>query len=127
MHDAARPCLSLQLLGSLLRELKGDQVGGLLAVPAKDTLKASNAEHRVLATIDRSTIWQAQTPQMFRYGLLKNALSNAIRDGINITDEASAMESDGHQPRLIKGDARNIKITTPDDLALAEFLLGPKF
>lgn len=129
VHDAARPCLSTELLDRLITLLYHDDVGGILAVPAKDTLKRSykcdpNGVAQIDTTLDRSTVWQAQTPQMFRLGLLKNALHNALQQGVNITDEASAIEWSGYAPKLIEGDSRNIKVTTPDDLALAEFLLA---
>jgi len=129
VHDAARPCLSTTLLDSLIEQLQGDDVGGILAVPAKDTLKQSyeydsNGVAQIDKTLDRSTVWQAQTPQMFRLGLLQNALHAALQQGVSITDEASAIEWSGHSPKLIEGDSRNIKVTTPDDLALAEFLLA---
>lgn len=127
VHDAARPCLSVNLLDSLIQQLKSDEIGGILAVPANDTLKRANSEQRIESTMDRSTIWQAQTPQMFRYGLLKNAINHSISNNIEITDEASALESMGYMPKLIKGDARNLKVTTPDDIDLAEFLLNSKY
>ena len=123
VHDAARPCLTSDLLASLINQLRCDDIGGLLAVPAKDTLKLSNQDQSVDSTIDRSTIWQAQTPQMFRYGILKNALGNALEQGLDITDESSSLEHAGYKPKLIEGDSRNLKVTTPDDLVLAKFLL----
>jgi len=124
VHDAARPCLSSDLLQYLIDQLREDEVGGILAVPVKDTLKRANNNQRIDSTIDRSIVWQAQTPQMFRYGLLKQALSSALEHGFEITDEASSIERSGYQPKLIEGDARNLKVTTPDDLELAAFLLG---
>ncbi len=123
VHDAARPCLSNHLLERLIEQLRDDDVGGLLAVPAKDTLKQASQNQRSLATLDRSTIWQAQTPQMFRYGVLRESLIRALKQGVDITDEASAVEASGYQPKLVEGDARNLKVTTPDDLQLAEYLL----
>ncbi len=126
VHDAARPCFTHALLSRLIDELAEDDVGGILAVRAKDTLKQASAEPRIECTIDRANIWHAQTPQMFRYGLLKRALSDALAAGATITDEASAMEWAGHKPKLVAGDARNIKVTTPDDLVFAEFLLQSK-
>jgi 2-C-methyl-D-erythritol 4-phosphate cytidylyltransferase len=126
VHDAARPCLSSALLEHLIDSLRDDEVGGILAVPAKDTLKRASKAQTIMATVDRSDIWQAQTPQMFRYGILKAALTSAIEQNLNITDEASALEYMGYQPKLVVGDAGNLKVTTPEDLALAEFLLsGP--
>jgi len=125
VHDAARPCLSALTLQRLFDELEGEEVGGILAIPAQDTLKlqvkGSNAQ--IDKTLDRSTIWQAQTPQMFRYKLLKDALSSALEHNIEITDEASALEMAGYQPRLIEGEARNQKITQPEDFKMAEFFL----
>jgi 2-C-methyl-D-erythritol 4-phosphate cytidylyltransferase len=126
VHDAARPCLSDELLSKLINRLRDDDVGGILAIPVKDTLKRANKFQTISATIDRADIWQAQTPQMFRYGLLKAALTLAIEQKIDITDEASSLENSGYEAKLIEGDARNLKVTTPEDLALAAFLLKPK-
>jgi 2-C-methyl-D-erythritol 4-phosphate cytidylyltransferase len=117
VHDAARPNLAAADLDRLLVELAHDEVGGLLAVPAKDTLKRAGADGRVSETLDRSVVWQAFTPQMFRLGPLQRALADARVAGVNITDEASAMEWAGHAPRLIEGRSDNIKITRPEDLA----------
>ncbi|MFT6407031.1 MAG: 2-C-methyl-D-erythritol 4-phosphate cytidylyltransferase [Arenicella sp.] len=126
VHDAARPCLSAVLLAKLIDCLRDDQVGGILAVPAKDTLKRATADQTISSTVDRADIWQAQTPQMFRYGLLKAALTTAIEQGVETTDEASSLEYCGYQAKLIEGDSRNLKITTPEDFAIAEFLLNTK-
>ncbi len=123
VHDAARPCLSSQMLQRFVTQLRGEDVGGIMAVRAKDTLKRSTANDCIEATIDRSDIWQAQTPQMFRYGILEKALNQAIEHGAEITDEASSIELLGHQPKLVEGDARNLKVTTREDLELVEFLL----
>jgi len=117
VHDAARPNLSRFDLDLLLFELANDPVGGLLAVPARDTLKRAGADGRVLETVDRSLIWQAYTPQMFRLGALHRALADALQAGVAITDEASALEWAGQAPRLIEGRADNLKITRPEDLA----------
>jgi 2-C-methyl-D-erythritol 4-phosphate cytidylyltransferase len=116
VHDAARPNLSRFDLDLLLSELADDSVGGLLAVPARDTLKRAGADGRVLQTIDRSCVWQAYTPQMFRCSALQQALAEALVAGVAITDEASAMEWAGHAPRLIEGRADNLKVTRPEDL-----------
>jgi len=126
VHDAARPCLRDDVLQSMLEQLQHDDVGGILAIPAKDTLKQSFSDTlpRIEKTLDRSHVWQAQTPQMFRYKLLKDALKQALESKVNITDESSALEWAGYQPRLIEGDSRNLKVTTPDDLVFAEFLLN---
>lgn len=116
VHDAARPNLARSDLDLLLAELAGDPVGGLLAVPARDTLKRAGPDGRVRETVDRATIWQAYTPQMFRLGELQRALADALLAGVAITDEASAMEWAGHAPRLIEGRADNLKVTRPEDL-----------
>ncbi|MNC05995.1 2-C-methyl-D-erythritol 4-phosphate cytidylyltransferase [compost metagenome] len=116
VHDAARPNLSRDDLNLLLGELAEDPVGGLLAVPARDTLKRAGKDGRVRETIDRSVIWQAYTPQMFRLGQLHRSLADALVSRANITDEASALEWAGHAPRLIEGRADNMKITRPEDL-----------
>lgn len=126
VHDAARPCFNEALLNYLIAQLADDEVGGVMAVRAKDTLKLSDPDNRINTTVDRSTIWQAQTPQMFRFHLLKQALGLALSQSVDITDEASALEWAGYQPMLVEGDARNIKVTTPEDLELVEFLLGRK-
>lgn len=116
VHDAARPNLARSDLDRLLIELTDDPVGGLLAVPARDTLKRADADGRVSATVDRSTIWQAYTPQMFRLGALHRALADSLVADVAITDEASAIEWSGQAPRLIEGRNDNIKVTRPEDL-----------
>jgi 2-C-methyl-D-erythritol 4-phosphate cytidylyltransferase len=125
VHDAARPCLPDEMLGKLLDEVADDPVGGLLAVPVADTLKRAAADTasgtRVEATVPRAGLWQAQTPQMFRHGKLTEALRAA---GSDMTDEASAIEQLGLQPRLVESDSRNLKVTYPQDLELASMILG---
>jgi len=126
VHDAARPCLPDEMLGKLLDEVADDPVGGLLAVPVADTLKRAAPESasvgtRVEATVPRAGLWQAQTPQMFRHGKLVEALRAA---GNDMTDEASAIEQLGLQPRLVESDSRNLKVTYPQDLELAGLILG---
>ncbi|NNA50421.1 2-C-methyl-D-erythritol 4-phosphate cytidylyltransferase [Pseudomonas lactis] len=116
VHDAARPNLSRDDLDKLLAELADDPVGGLLAVPARDTLKRVDKHGRVVDTIDRSLIWQAYTPQMFRLGALHRALADSLVADALITDEASAMEWSGQAPRLVEGRSDNIKVTRPEDL-----------
>ena len=116
VHDAARPNLARSDLDRLLAELADDPVGGLLAVPARDTLKRANANGRVSKTIDRSTVWQAYTPQMFRLGALHPALADSLVADVAITDESSAIEWSGQAPRLIEGRSDNIKVTRPEDL-----------
>ena len=116
VHDAARPNLARSDLDRLLDELADDPVGGLLAVPARDTLKRVGADGRVVETVDRSLIWQAYTPQMFRLGPLRAALAGALAAGATVTDEASAMEWAGQSPRLVEGRSDNLKVTRPEDL-----------
>lgn len=122
VHDAARPNLALEDLQRLLDSLADDPVGGLLAVPARDTLKRAGADGRVQETVDRSVIWQAYTPQMFRLGALRRALAQALRAQVAITDEASAMEWAGLAPRLVEGRADNLKVTRPEDLQYLQVL-----
>jgi 2-C-methyl-D-erythritol 4-phosphate cytidylyltransferase len=121
VHDAARPCLGREELDRLLGELDADETGGLLAVPVAETLKRANRDARVAGTEPRDNLWLAQTPQMFRYRLLIEALRAA--DPAVVTDEARAIEALGLKPRLVMGDTRNIKVTYPEDLALAELIL----
>jgi 2-C-methyl-D-erythritol 4-phosphate cytidylyltransferase len=116
VHDAARPNLARGDIDRLLSELADDAVGGLLAVPARDTLKRVGPDGRVVETVDRSVVWQAYTPQMFRLGALRDALSGALEANATVTDEASALEWAGHKPRLVEGRADNLKITRPEDL-----------
>jgi len=118
-HDAARPCLSAQQLSRLLEELRNDEVGGLLAVPVADTLKRADAMHRVAHTESREGLWQAQTPQMFRTGLLVQALETAR----SVTDEASAVEALGLFPKLVSSDSTNFKVTYPQDFTMAQAIL----
>ncbi|MEY2684803.1 MAG: 2C-methyl-D-erythritol 2,4-cyclodiphosphate synthase [Pseudomonadota bacterium] len=123
VHDAARCLLAPADLQRLIDTCTTDGVGGLLALPLPDTLKAGGAG-RVLATVDRADKWLAQTPQMFRLGPLWAALESARPSGYaGVTDEASAMEAQGLQPLLVVGSARNIKVTYPDDFAVAAALL----
>jgi 2-C-methyl-D-erythritol 4-phosphate cytidylyltransferase len=122
VHDAARPCLERSLLDRLMAELEQDPVGGLLALPARDTVKQVE-DGRVTTTLDRRRLWHAQTPQMFRVGALRTALAGAIDAGHAVTDESMAMELAGHAPRLVEGSADNLKITRREDLVLAEFIL----
>lgn len=123
VHDAARPCLSVGQIEGMIAELADDPVGGLLAVPVADTVKRADAGQRVAETVPRDGLWQAQTPQMFRYGLLTRALAQFPA----VTDEAGAVEASGKQPRLVRSDAANLKVTYPADLALAEIILRGRF
>lgn len=119
VHDAARPGLTLELLERLVSALREDAVGGLLALPVVDTLKRSDGFGRVVQTVAREALWAAQTPQMFRYALLRRALEQAAA----VTDEASAVEALGLRPRLVEGSPRNFKVTLPHDVSLAELYL----
>lgn len=116
VHDAARPNLAREDLDRLLGLLAQDPLGGLLGVPVRDTLKRVGDDGRVAETVDRRSIWQAYTPQMFRLGALRAALQAALAAGVSITDEASALEWAGQAPRMIEGRADNLKITHPHDL-----------
>jgi len=125
VHDAARPCFTREDLASLKRELADHAVGGLLAVPLADTLKRGAGDSpEVEATLDRSGLWRASTPQVFRLGVLRPALEAALSGGRIPTDEAQAVEWAGHKPRLVPGRADNIKVTTPGDLQLAAAILS---
>ena len=125
VHDAARPCLPRRDLDSLLRECEADAVGGLLALPVAETVKKAAKDEagvqRIAATEDRAQLWLAQTPQMFRAGLLAQALRSAKGQ---VTDEASAIEQMGLKPRLVTGSRENLKVTFPEDLAIAEAFLA---
>lgn len=126
VHDAARPCLRREDIDRLLTSLVDDPVGGILAVPVRDTMKRSDGEGRIRATEERAGLWHALTPQMFRLGGLTRALEQALAGGFLVTDEASAVEHAGLRPRLIEGHADNIKVTRPEDLALAQFFLSTR-
>ncbi|NWG87836.1 MAG: 2-C-methyl-D-erythritol 4-phosphate cytidylyltransferase [Hydrogenophilaceae bacterium] len=120
VHDAARPCLSQALLDKLLAAVSDDAVGGILAAPIADTLKREGQGQRIQETVPRQGLWGAQTPQMFRYGLLREALRRA---GNQVTDEASAIEHLGLSPLLVESDASNLKVTFPGDLEVAGWWL----
>lgn len=123
VHDAARPCLPATDLDNLLNQLRDDAVGGLLAAPVVDTLKRADDGGRVAQTVVREKLWRALTPQMFRRDILQRALAGALSQGIVVTDDAQAVEALGLQPKLVAGDADNIKITLPEDLLRAERIL----
>lgn len=124
VHDAARPCLKTEDLDKLIQIY--DENGAILAIPATDTIKRASPNQQILHTEDRSQLWLAQTPQFFRADLLYDALITAQQQGITVTDEASAMEFSGFRPRLVAGRSDNLKITRPEDLALAEFYLSTR-
>jgi 2-C-methyl-D-erythritol 4-phosphate cytidylyltransferase len=123
VHDAARPCVRVDDVTELIETLADDVCGGLLGVPVADTMKRLGSDGRVEGTVDRQALWHAQTPQMFRLGLLQSALEQAIAQDRLVTDEAAAMEMAGYRPCMVRGHADNVKITVPSDLALAEFYL----
>lgn len=124
VHDAARPCLPAADLALLIQRVTSSGTGGILATPVVDTVKEANRQGRVSRTLDRSRLWRAQTPQMFRLGELRAALENASSQGLAITDEASAMELAGHAVQLVSGSVRNLKVTEPEDLQLAQWYLS---
>lgn len=123
VHDAARPCVRSADIEKLLADIIGHHVGGLLGVPVSDTMKQIDHNRLIESTIDRRRLWRAQTPQLFRLGQLRSAIEDAVRAGVEVTDESSAMEHAGYRPKLVEGHADNIKITGPGDLELAEFYL----
>lgn len=120
VHDAARCCLSVEHVTKLIEEVGADPIGGLLAIPVADTLKRAQADGRVAATVSRDGLWQAQTPQMFHYRLLLDALERTP----DVTDEAGAVEALGFHPKLVAADATNLKVTWPLDLELAGWILA---
>jgi 2-C-methyl-D-erythritol 4-phosphate cytidylyltransferase/2-C-methyl-D-erythritol 2,4-cyclodiphosphate synthase len=120
VHDAARCLVPPAAIDGLIDACSHEAVGGLLALPLSDTLKSADAQQRVAQTVERRGKWAAQTPQMFRLGLLRDALARA---GNDVTDESSAVEAMGHAPRLVPGDARNFKLTVPEDFARARSML----
>jgi 2-C-methyl-D-erythritol 4-phosphate cytidylyltransferase len=123
VHDAARPCVRAGDISRLLARLDGHPVGGLLGVPARDTMKRTDDSNLVLETVRREGLWHAFTPQVFRFGLLRECLEAALGYGGGVTDEASAVELSGRWPLLVEGHADNLKITRPEDLGLAAFYL----
>lgn len=123
VHDAARPCVTLADIDALMAGVGAHEVGGILALPLRDTVKQAGPERAIESTLARERLWRALTPQMFRLGLLREALSAALADKLLVTDEAQALEQRGYHPLLVPGGAHNIKVSTPEDLALAEFYL----
>ena len=123
VHDAARPCLPRKDVERLIAACRRDPVGGLLAAPVEDTLKQAGKDGRSQRSLPRERLWRAQTPQMFRHGRLMHALTRALAEGFEATDEAAAIEKLGLKPLLVEGSPLNIKITRPADLAFAEAAL----
>lgn len=123
VHDAVRPCVGHDDVRRLLAALQNEPAGGLLAQPVRDTLKRADARGYVLGTVDRDGLWQAATPQVFRHGILLQALEHCAARGLLVTDEAAAVEALGLPVKLVQGHADNIKLTWPEDLAMIETLL----
>ena len=124
VHDAARPNVRGGDLSTVIAAANAQRDGAILAAPVRDTLKASDADHRIEATVPRAGLWRALTPQAFRRDLLQRALQAAQAAGVTVTDEAMAVERLGLHPVLVEGREDNLKVTTPADLALVEFLLA---
>lgn len=123
VHDVARPCIRRSDLDWMVEQLKDHPVGGLLGHPVRDTMKRTGMDGGVSETVERTSLWHALTPQMFRVRQLRDAISKAINDKMPVTDEASAMEYSGLQPMMIEGHSDNIKVTRGTDLALASLYL----
>lgn len=120
VHDAARPGVRTAHIDRLMTAVSAHAVGGLLAVPVHDTLKKADDQHRVLETVAREQLWAAQTPQLFRMGVLRHALTQALSSGVTLTDESSAVERLGYKPLLVPGDRCNFKVTTREDVTLMQ-------
>lgn len=124
VHDAARPCVSQSSLNELVNKAIATDQAAILAIPVRDTLKRVLQGDEIDTTVDRATLWQAQTPQMAKLGQLKRAIQQALTDGATITDEASALEHVGEVVKVVPGRSDNLKITYPDDLELAKLILA---
>jgi 2-C-methyl-D-erythritol 4-phosphate cytidylyltransferase len=123
VHDAARPCLRHVDIDAMLNALSEDEIGGILGIPVSDTVKRVDDNHIIQETVCRQGLWRAATPQMFRLDVLSQALISAADKSLVVTDEASAIELAGFKPRMVEGHSDNIKITLPQDLALAALYL----
>ena len=126
VHDAARPCVQVEDIDTLISAVVPSSEGGLLAVPVTDTIKVANQDSTAKQTMDRKMLWRAQTPQLFRFSVLYTALQAVVHDLESISDESAAVEKLGLKPLIVQSDERNIKITNSKDLQLAEFFLGRK-
>ena len=128
VHDAARPCVSHEDIDNLINQCLSNHCGGILATPVRDTMKRGVSKVGVMNTIkntvDREQLWHALTPQLYKTVELTHAIEQALVQGLIITDEASAMEHANHKSLLVSASSENIKITHPNDLALAEFYLN---
>lgn len=123
VHDAARPCVTFECLDALLNTARQENCSAILAIPVRDTLKRVEKSNNITETVPRDGLWQAQTPQISKLGLLKSAIETSLQQGIVITDEASALEFIGEKVKVVQGRSDNIKITYPDDLELAQLIL----
>ena len=124
VHDAARPCVTLADIDCLIEGIGAHSTGGILALPVRDTVKQVGQGREIEATLARERLWRALTPQMFRLGMLQEALVAALADNLLVTDEAQALEHRGHRPLIVPGGAHNIKVSLPEDLVLAGFYLS---
>ncbi len=124
VHDAARPCFDVRDIARLVDLAGKNEAGGLLATRVVETVKSADEYEQVVSTEDRDTLWLAQTPQLFRFGLLSRAMKDALASGVHVTDESSALEFAGYRPVLVEGARSNIKVTRPQDLELARWLLS---
>ncbi len=122
VHDAVRPCIRKEDINKLIEEVADDKVGGILANRIVDTVKQKN-NGELVSTIDRQKLYIAQTPQMFRYAILKDSIEKAIKSNMHITDESEALESLNYSIRIVEGSSSNIKITTQEDIHLANYFL----
>ena len=123
VHDAVRPCIRKSDIDKLISEASDHPAGGILALPVRDTIKKCDQKNSIESTVDRTGLWQAQTPQMFRIAMLQTALQECKSKNVPVTDEAQAIEFCGHHPLLVEGHPENIKVTHYDDFALAEIFL----
>ncbi len=124
VHDAARPCVTVEDIDRLIHKVKDHPAGGILAVPVRDTMKRAGQCHEIDETVSRDNLWRALTPQMFRLGLLKRCIAAAVAENQVVTDESQAMEKNGYKPELVPAGSHNIKISQVEDMALAEFYLN---
>jgi len=124
VHDAARPCVRRSDIDYLFQQIADHEVGGLLGAPVDNTMKLVDANEEVLATVERVNVWNAFTPQVFRFRLLLDALEAVDKSGKTVTDEATAVENIGYRPRMVLGNRDNIKVTHPNDLNLAAQILS---
>ncbi len=124
VHDAARPCLSRTMIDRLIKRVGDHDVGGILALRCRDTMKQVDDKRRIERTVERDRLWHAQTPQMFRYEKLFKALSKALEEQHTVTDEAMAMELSGYQPLVIEGPPDNIKLTYQEDIGIIRACLS---